>query len=246
MKKLKNWITSVFSISKTESNGYIALFVVMIIALITPYVIKRYYKQNPEVWNPSGVDSLIAKIEANTIYDSIKYKRQYKRNSYKKKASYPTQRTYNKTKPKAFPEAKIASKPKKIQPFDINSADTSQLKKVRGIGTVLSRRIVKYRDLLGGFVSKSQLNDVYGLHDSTLQSINKVIFVSSDFQPKRILINQSTTAELKKHPYITYKMANAIVNYRFQHGTIEDEQTLHKIHLLDSGSIAKIISYIDF
>ena len=37
------------------------------------------------------------------------------------------------------------------------------LKQIYGIGSVLSKRIVRHRDLLGGFHSKSQLLDVYAM-----------------------------------------------------------------------------------
>jgi competence ComEA-like helix-hairpin-helix protein len=55
--------------------------------------------------------------------------------------------------------------------IDINRADTTEWKRLKGIGSVLSKRIVKYRDKCGGFKSIEQLRKIYGLSEETYQSI---------------------------------------------------------------------------
>src|SRR5690606_9841495 len=55
----------------------------------------------------------------------------------------------------------------KTERFDLNTADTAQLVRVYGIGPVLSKRIVKFRERLGGFVAPEQVYEVYGLDSAT-------------------------------------------------------------------------------
>ncbi len=63
--------------------------------------------------------------------------------------------------------------------IELNSADTTELKKLRGIGSKLSQRIVKYRTKLGGFSSKEQLKAVYGLSEETYEAILPHVWVDS-------------------------------------------------------------------
>src|ERR687885_347590 len=58
-----------------------------------------------------------------------------------------------------------------LQPFDINTADTTQLIALKGIGVTLAGRIVKYRDALGGFISTDQFRDVYGLDSMAVEEL---------------------------------------------------------------------------
>lgn len=62
---------------------------------------------------------------------------------------------------------------------ELNSADTTELKRLRGIGSVLSARIVKYRTKLGGFSSVEELKNVYGLSDETYQSILPHVWIKN-------------------------------------------------------------------
>src|SRR5690606_1541748 len=70
---------------------------------------------------------------------------------------------------------------KELINFDINTVDSLQLSMLKGIGTVLSARIVKYRDHLGGFHSKDQLSEVFNISELALQSLEEYAYVSKDF-----------------------------------------------------------------
>ncbi|MEZ4907726.1 MAG: helix-hairpin-helix domain-containing protein [Saprospiraceae bacterium] len=61
--------------------------------------------------------------------------------------------------------------------IDINFCDEAELQKLNGIGEVLSARIIKYRNLLGGFVTIDQLKEIYGLSDETYESIKDQIVI---------------------------------------------------------------------
>lgn len=135
----------------------------------------------------------------------------------------------------AFPEPAI---------FDINEADTAQLKKIYGIGEVLSARIIKYRDLLGGFISKNQYKEVYGLEEVVIEKLIKSTRISESFASKKININTATAADLSEHPYISYKLADVIVAFRSQHGLFSTMEDLKKIKILEGEDFDKISPYL--
>ncbi|KAA9331195.1 ComEA family DNA-binding protein [Adhaeribacter soli] len=132
----------------------------------------------------------------------------------------------------------------KLQPFDINLADTSELKRIRGIGSKLSQRILKYRDRLGGFTSEEQLKEVFALQPETLDSLRKYTYVENDFSPKKINLNTVTLEELKTHPYLKFNQSRAIIAYREQHGPYQKIEDLKKIKLMDEATFAKLRPYL--
>ncbi len=132
-----------------------------------------------------------------------------------------------------------------IRSFDINLADTVQLLKIRGIGSVLSARILKFRDALGGFYDLDQLKEVYGLSTETQDELLKYAKLGLN-NVKLIPINNVTQEELRKHPYINNKQAQLIVNYRNQHGYFSNLIDLGKLHGLDQEFLRKIGPYLKF
>jgi competence protein ComEA len=130
------------------------------------------------------------------------------------------------------------------EPFDLNTADTTQLQQIRGIGSKLSGRLVSFRDKMGGFHSEEQLSEVYGLAPEVVDSVKKYGFIGPAFQPRRININTATFEELRQHPYIGYALARAIVNYRTQHGPYATLQELRKIKVLPEPAFQKMQPYL--
>lgn len=129
--------------------------------------------------------------------------------------------------------------------FDINTADTSDLISLPGIGSKLASRIVNFRQKLGGFVSVDQLGETYGLPDSTFQKI-KARFQCINPAVKTIDINTADVNELRTHPYLRWTLANAIVNYRQQHGNYKSVEDIKKIDLITNEVFQKIFPYLTF
>ncbi len=127
--------------------------------------------------------------------------------------------------------------------IDINTADTAMLIVLPGIGSKLSQRILAYRDKLGGFYKVEQIGETYGLPDSTFQKL-KSRFTLSNTAVRKININTATQDEMRSHPYLRYTLANAIVNYRQQHGNFTAVNDLKKIMLITEEVYAKISPYI--
>jgi competence ComEA-like helix-hairpin-helix protein len=132
-----------------------------------------------------------------------------------------------------------------ISPFDINTADTTQLVKLRGIGTKLSMRILKFRDALGGFHSKTQFSEVFGLDSVAMAELNKYAVITTGV--KKININTATVSELGSHSYLkNKKLVSVIVNYRNQHGNFKNSDDLRKVRILDEEQLRKIEPYIEY
>ncbi len=152
-----------------------------------------------------------------------------------------------KREPKSAFESKSNTFTKKtIEKFDLNRADTAQLKKIYGIGDKLSLRILKYRDALGGFIERDQIREVYGLDSTVVNRIMNQSFIDSGFSPSKININTISEEELAIHPYISNKEARAIVAYRFQHGEFRALTDIGNILGVDAETIRKIAPYLKF
>ena len=143
-----------------------------------------------------------------------------------------------------YPENEAVNTKKEIILFDLNNADTTLLQSIYGIGPVLSKRIVKYRESLGGFVSNDQLNEIYGLDSVVVNRIIKRSFLLDEFEPRKFNINTAEENELATHPYLSRKMAKAIVTYRFQHGKFQTIDDLQKIQVLEKKVFDKIYPYL--
>jgi competence ComEA-like helix-hairpin-helix protein len=141
----------------------------------------------------------------------------------------------------------FANRPARPAPVsvDVNTADTTAFIALPGIGSKLAARIVNFRDKLGGFYSINQVAETYALPDSTFQKIRSRLVISSG-PFRRMNINTATVDELKAHPYIKWNMANAIVQYRNQHGTYRALQDLRNIALVEEQWLDKVLPYFTF
>jgi competence protein ComEA len=147
---------------------------------------------------------------------------------------------------KEFARPEFKSQPKTQQTFsiDMNQADTADWQKINGIGKVLSARIVKFRDKLGGFVRKEQLYEVYGLDSQVVKNNwEKMQLITP---AKKWNVNTLSAEELGKHPFIGKKLAQVIVNYRTHHGLFEAEEDLLKTKVIDRDKLAKLEGYLEF
>ena len=103
--------------------------------------------------------------------------------------------------------------------LNLNSCDSASLEALPGIGPVLSARIIKYRNLLGGYVSADQLKEVYGLPEETFDMISSRVFTDS-LSVRKIRINEADYKELIRHPYFQESEVSAILKYRELKGKI--------------------------
>jgi competence protein ComEA len=129
--------------------------------------------------------------------------------------------------------------------ININRCDSADLEKLPGIGRVLSVRIIKYRNLLGGFISVNQLKEVYGLRDSTFNIIQHYLIADS-VAVKKINVNTAAYRELIRHPYIDRDEVSAILRYRETNGSIAGISELVASGIFSGEKAVRIGPYLDF
>lgn len=127
--------------------------------------------------------------------------------------------------------------------IEINTADTLQLNYLPGIGSAFAERIIIYRTKLGGFIKKEQLKEVYGIDTVLYNKIENLITINED-RVQKISINNVQVSQLKQHPYFSYNIANAIIQYRDRHGKFLDINDLKKVIIINEIVFKKISPYI--
>ncbi len=132
---------------------------------------------------------------------------------------------------------------KSIYYFDLNSIDSIQLAQIKNLDRKLSARIVKYRMLLGGFVEKSQLKEIYGINENLYQEIEKMFYVDTS-EIQKINLNTIKKYNLQKHPYIHKYEAEAIISYREFKGRISNFNELIDNNILKSTDLNRLRPYI--
>jgi competence protein ComEA len=85
---------------------------------------------------------------------------------------------------------------------------------------------------------------VYGLDSLVVDRLAESSFIPEDFQPRRINLNTATEEELAVHPYISRRMARAIVTYRFQHSKYASVDDLRNVLQLSEEQRAAIKPYL--
>lgn len=133
-----------------------------------------------------------------------------------------------------------------IVPFDINKADTVQLKRLKGIGSGRARIIVNYRNALGGFHSENQYPEIYGLDSISRSELKRYARILSP--PRKIAINSVLLDELLSHPYARKhrRASEAVIRYREQHGAYRTREDLEKIVNITPAFLDLLGPYLSF
>jgi DNA uptake protein ComE-like DNA-binding protein len=129
--------------------------------------------------------------------------------------------------------------------LNLNSCDSASLEALPGIGPVLAARIIKYRYLLGGYVSTEQLKEVYGLTEETFDMISPRVFADS-LTIRKIRINDADFKVLIRHPYFNRDEVSAILKYRELKGKITGIGNMTENKLISPETANKIAEYLDF
>lgn len=129
--------------------------------------------------------------------------------------------------------------------IDMNLANAQVYEKLSGVGPTLAARIVKYRNVLGGFVNRAQLFEVYGM-DSTQIQLEHVVMQFDSLLIKKLRVNDLDAAALASHPYIDYKQANLLINYRQHHGKYLKQEDLLQSKAFTESELARLAPYLSF
>ncbi len=193
--------------------------------------IEKYISKGGKFYKPEDIQKIwgLAPADAQRLMPYVSIKSEAKQ--------------YTSFEKKEYPETKSAYSPKVLSPVDVNLADTTAFISLPGIGSKLSQRIISFRDKLGGFYSIDQVGETYLLPDSTFQKI-KPRLVLGKAPIKKININTASIEEMKQHPYLRYNVANAIFQYRQQHGNFNSAEDIKKIMLVTEDIFNKASPYL--
>ena len=246
----KNFLRDYFTFNRRERNGVFILLSIIILLLL--YLSFSDFFFPKEKTDFSKFEKEIADFEvaqkkaADSISDSRKNyfsgnnlvsdsEENEKNNSYEKKEW----KHYEK---KTF-ESKNYPKKNESVIVELNSADTTALKQLKGIGSSFAKRIIKFRDLLGGFVKKEQLLEVYGFDKEKYDLVSPQIEIDLS-KVKKININSASVDDLKKHPYMDKKSAVKIFWHRVNQGNYSDVSDIKKLNLVDETLFTKLAPYL--
>ena len=142
------------------------------------------------------------------------------------------------------PKENVSTTKRKIstgEHITLNTADTTELKRVPGIGSYYSKAIIRYGERLGGYVSIDQLDEIEGFPTEAKQ-----YFIIENPSPRRINVNTMSLSELRRHPYINYYQAKAITDYRRIHGKISSLNQLSTSPDFTEEAIKRMLPYVTF
>jgi len=145
----------------------------------------------------------------------------------------------------------FASKPRSYEKktftkelVELNTADSLSIVFLKGIGPGFTKRIIKYRTMLGGFHSVNQLKDVYGMNDSLFLLLSAQIKLDANALTK-IPINAIDFNSLRKHPYFNFQSAQAVVNFRLKHGKLT-EADMKGLGIFSEEKLRLILPYLNY
>jgi DNA uptake protein ComE-like DNA-binding protein len=197
------------------------------------------FYQKEDVRKLYGMNDSIYRLIEDSIYIQPKKKR-YKDNPVIKE---PVKQ--EKVPEHRSSEKKVQLVKKQTLMVEINLADTSDLIALKGIGPSYAKRIIKYRELLGGYYKKRQLLEVYGMDDERFNGFQENIIVDTT-QIRQLRINYASFAELLRHPYFSKEMVKSIMSEKDKHGPIKNISELMLLKGFDTETVEKLRPYILF
>ena len=127
--------------------------------------------------------------------------------------------------------------------IDIAHADSLELIKIKGVGNVIANRIIKYRDKLGGFYSKNQLKEVYGISEDYIATILKQTTLSST-EVSQLSLNNDSFKRFVNHPYLQYEDVKKIFEHKQTTGGFNQVKDLQRFNILPDSIFSKVAPYL--
>lgn len=231
--KLQTLIRDYLSFNQTELRGIFVLLFILVSLILSHALIPSETWNKPidfssfeketrafeNAWQKAKEDEFIEKKEKST-----------------RRGQYPS-----------FPQKDSARLNHQVPPLtftiELNTADTFDLQRLKGIGPSFARRIIAYRERLGGFIRKAQLLEVWGMDTVRYRLIEKNIRVVPD-SVRKIDLNQVTFKELIRHPYFPFELTKSIMLYRQKIKKISTVEELRNIQAVSDSVFRLIIPYI--
>jgi len=230
-----------FYFSKGERRALILLLCILSLIFLLLIITDTFRQTKEETLSPkeeaiSFLPSDTTEIPTERTPSPKQTKGAEKSFSLKKKHTLNLRFTKDTRNSNKYPEGTVV---------ELNGADTIALKKVPGIGTAFANRIVKYKNLLGGFHSVSQLQEVYGIDEEKYHEL--LPWFSADTSAiKKLEINRLPFDSLLRHPYIGYGQTQIIIQLRRQKGCLTGWENLHLFDEFTETDKARLLPYLSF
>ncbi len=204
--RISSIVKEYFSFNRKEQRGLFVLISILTGMIIADVFISEVLPQKPVDFSDFKKEITAFEKEIN-LMDSLEKQEKQKKYQTKYTSSYNAK----------FDSIKGYKSPvKEIFTIELNSADTFELQRLRGIGSSFAKRIVKYRERLGGYREKSQLLEIFGMDTERYNEIKDHLTVNPDSIHK-INLNSVTFKELLTHPYFPFEVTKNIMIYRKDH-----------------------------
>lgn len=128
---------------------------------------------------------------------------------------------------------------------NINTADTNELKRLRGIGSFYANRIIERRDELGGYHTLAQLMELWNMTPEKIDKFAEQVIINAE-EIRQIKINRASAYELSQHPYLSFGQSSEIVLKREEIGSFVDSDSFCSAGLLDAELCRKLVPYLNF
>ncbi len=127
--------------------------------------------------------------------------------------------------------------------IELNTADTTDLKNLKGIGSYFAKKIVEYREKLGGFTRMDQLYEVWKMRPGLADTVARQVTLDTSLV-RKMDVNTISMEVLRKHPYFSFNHVNCIISYREKHGAYRNWEDVKKSALMDDSTFEKIKPYL--
>lgn len=143
-----------------------------------------------------------------------------------------------------FPDQIVDAKDGIKKRINLNLADSMDMKKLKGIPNYFSKRILKYRNSLGGFYEMEQLREVYGCDSLKYQILQDQFFVDQGIL-RKLNVNTASLKEILQHPYLNYNQVLSIINFREKVRLFESIEEVNQLELINDSLFTKIANYLE-
>lgn len=212
-----------------EKNGImVLLFFVLIVGTVNallPFVVPKH---------PLRVETFVIEEKKNENENwNENHNENENENEYKKWDEMPVQ--YESFKKKEVFTGVI----------ELNTADTVSLRQLKGVGAYFARKIIDYRNKLGGYLSVDQVAEIYHFPPELFEAIKPQLSANPALV-KRLSINSVNDSLLDVHPYISGKEARILISYRSKHGKFFQCSDFQKVVAIPSTTIDRLCPYLTF
>jgi DNA uptake protein ComE-like DNA-binding protein len=213
----------------------------------------KVYRVKEDLALVSGMtDSLYAELKPFIVIDPLvaakpkEYERK-ERAEYSAEKSQPEQSQLPKTdslsKPKTAKEEPSFAHSEPL--VELNSADTTALISVNGIGSKSAAEIVKYRDLLGGYHSVEQISELKCVTEQNYEKILQQIYCDS-CEIRKIDINFAAPKVIARHPYVSATALRKIIKQRQLKGGWSRIEEMVEDNILSEDEAKRLAPYLWF